>query len=40
MAARRNRHPGIADFVDFESELRKNNPGKHIIDSAIEYSLN
>lgn len=38
MAARRNRHPGIADFVDFESDLRKNNPGAFFFLSLFEVS--
>lgn len=28
MAARRNRNPGIADFVDFEAELRRADPSR------------
>ena len=28
MAARRNRHPGIADMVDVETELRSNDPDR------------
>jgi hypothetical protein len=28
LAARRNRNPGIADFVDFEAELRRGDPSR------------